>query len=616
METPNTIHYFLANLTTRPGVYIMKDKGGQVLYVGKAKNLKKRVSSYYHRQLDTKTLQLVNNIHSIEVTVTRNEREALLLESNLIKEWMPRYNIVFRDDKSYPYLQLSKNTDFPRLSFYRGDKSENGYYYGPYPSSHSCREALSLLQGIFKLRQCDDHFFKSRTRPCLQYQIKRCTAPCVGYITKEAYAMDALHVKWFLEGKSQAIIKVLIERMETASQALNFEQAARIRDQIARLRAIQEQQIIMNTKGDVDVLGLAFGGSEACIHVLAIREGNILGTRQFFPDTPLALVESSNPAEEWLKAFITQHYLLNPDNEEIPKEILLSEELPDSKELMVLLKEKKGQEVLITRAKRGDRLKWLQMAAESAKHAYQLKMHTGIDLTHRFNALQMILHMEAVPERIECFDVSHSLGESTIASCVVFDRLGAKKSDYRRFNVKSNTKGDDYGSMEEALSRRYTRLKSEGGALPDLLIIDGGKGQIGKAITVLKELQVSGVVILGIAKGPSRKPGFEKLYINSNGIIKLLEPLDPSNPGLHLLQQIRDEAHRFAITAHRKQRAKRRMHSVLEDIPGIGKKRRLNLLRHFGGLQEVRGASIEELAKVEGISLHYAKRIYEMLHGE
>lgn len=653
---------FLANLTTRPGVYSMMDDSGKVLYVGKAKNLKKRVSSYFHRQLDTKTQQLVKQIHSIEVTVTRNEREALLLESNLIKELKPRYNIIFRDDKSYPYLFLSKEdpkeNQFPRLGFYRGDKGEKGNYFGPYPSSRSAREALTLLQGIFRLRQCDNAFFKSRKRPCLQYQIKRCTAPCVGNISEEDYDIDVRHAKLFLEGKSQAVIHMLIERMDVASQSLEYEMAARIRDQIARLRGIQEQQIIMNTKGDVDVLGMAYGRGEACIQMLSIREGNILGSRQYFPEIPKINFNGfsngkgdghshgksngksdadTNEASAWLKAFILQHYLGASGllASEIPKEILVPMEIPDRELLNQLLTEKKGEGVQINQGKRGDRLKWIEMATESAKHAFELKINASQDLSQHFEALQDLLKIDSIPERLECFDVSHSLGESTVASCVVFDTHGPVKSDYRRFNIKVETPGDDIKALSSALTRRYTRLKSESKMLPDLLIIDGGKGQVNAARQVLTELQVTGLLILGIAKGPARKAGLETLFLSTNGnnhgtnhgtnhgssitnrkgALKIFEGLDPSNPGFHLIQRIRDEAHRFAITAHRKQRAKRRIHSILEEIPGVGKNRRLNLLRQFGGLQEVRQASIEELAKVPGISRQLAKKIYEALHG-
>lgn len=606
----------------------MLDEGGVVLYVGKAKNLKKRVSSYFQRQLDTKSLQLVKRIHNIEVTITRNEREALLLESNLIKELKPRYNIIFRDDKSYPYLLLSAQSTFPRLSFYRGDKTEPGFYYGPYPSSLAAREALTLLQNIFKLRQCDDLFFKQRTRPCLQYQIKRCTAPCVGYISPENYKQDVLHTQYFLEGKSNQILHILIERMMAASAAHQYEQAATLRDQIARLRGIQEQQIIMNTKGNVDVLGLASGVLGVCVHVLVIREGNILGSRSYFPDNlgidiELDEANTMNRAQEvWLNAFIMQHYLGVVRKEDIPDKLIVSLDLREKANWVVLLSEKKGAPVQIAEATRGDPLKWLGMANESAKQAYRLILKhrdTKTDFSHRMVALQEALQLPSIPERLECFDVSHSLGEATVASCVVLTISGPSKSDYRRFNIKAKTQGDDYAALAEALTRHYTRLKSEGRVLPDILIMDGGKGQVGVAVSVLKELQVTGVVILGISKGVGRKPGLDTVHLYANGHIRSLPGslpgLDPASPAFHLIQYARDEAHRFAIRAHRQQRAKKRLHSILEDIPGVGRQRHLSLLRHFGGLQEVRKAGVEELAKVPGVSRVLAERIYSGLHG-
>jgi excinuclease ABC subunit C len=584
----------------------MFNQEGVVLYVGKAKNLKKRVNSYFQRQLDAKSLQLVKRIHSIE--------------SNLIKELKPRYNILFRDDKSYPYLLLSSTDTFARLSFYRGDKKESGSYYGPYPSSMAAREALSLLQGIFKLRQCDDVFFRNRKRPCLQYQIKRCTAPCVGYISQEAYQENVRHVKCFLEGKSQSIMHVLIERMMLASENAHYEQAASLRDQIAHLRTVQEQQIIMNTKGNVDVLGIAGDSAGGCIHVLIIREGNILGSRSYFPDTLGILINTENIQQSRLEAFITQHYLLSQiPREDMPDEWVLPVDLINTENLIALLSEKKGSKIEMSKASRGDKLKWVAMANESAKHAYALRVktaHTQKDLSHRFVALQEILQLEALPERLECFDISHSLGEATVASCVVFAEWGPLKKDYRRFNIKAQTGGDDYAAMAEALTRRYTRLKAEGGLLPDILVIDGGKGQVGVAVSVLQELQVSGVIILGISKGPARKAGLEKLHLYVEGEIKQLPAWDAAHPAFHLIQQIRDEAHRFAIHAHRNKRAKTRLHSILEDIPGIGKQRRLALLRYFGGLQEVRKAGIEELAKVPGISARLAEQIYVALHGD
>lgn len=589
----------------------MLDGKGHVLYVGKAKNIKKRVTSYFKKQLDAKTLQLVKQIKSIQVTVTRNEREALLLESNIINAERPRYNIIFKDDKSYPYLKLTVNETFPRLGFHRGSKQEVAKYYGPYPSAREARDALNLLQNIFKLRQCDDVFFKNRTRPCLQYQIKRCSGPCVGYITKEDYDRDVLHARLFLEGKNKVVIEQLIQKMTHLSEHLQYEQAAKIRDQIALLRGVQERQIIMGATKDIDVLGIAVFHGQACIHVLVIREGRMLGSRQYFPNKTAVILPGEAAEETILSAFILQHYGHMDKESGFPAIILLPFELKNEKELSTFLNDNVG-DIEITKASRGDRVKWVTMAMTSAKQALISRASYKMDLTARFLALQETLQLESCPERIECFDVSHTLGEATVASCVVFDAKGPVKSDYRRFNIRAETGGDDYLAMTEGLTRHYTRLKSEGGLLPDILLIDGGKGQLGCARAVLDELQVVGVTLLSVAKGPERKVGLETVYLSAYGKITQLA-LAPS--ALLLIQQCRDEAHRFAITAHRKKRAHRRQTSTLENIEGIGKERRIKLLHYFGGLQEILQASIEELAKVPGISHALAERLYETLHG-
>lgn len=600
----------------------MLDASGKVIYIGKAKNLKKRVSSYFHRQLDNKTLQLVKQIHSIQVTITRNEREALLLESNLIKELLPRYNIIFRDDKSYPYLYLSTQDKFPRLCFQRGMKKKiPGKFFGPYPSSRLARDALNFLQRIFKLRQCDNTFFRNRVRPCLQYQIKRCTAPCVNYISEVDYQEDVKNALLFLDGKNKQIIEQFMQDMEKASETLDYELAARLRDQIVLLRNIQEQQIIFGKEKSMDVLGVAMQNNLACIHVLMIREGKMMGTRHYFPNK-LALLEGEDSKEAAiLEAFILQHYCLHEEEKDLPKEILVGIELQNRSVLESLLSEKAQYSIEIAMAKKGTRLQWLQMATLSAAAALKGKKATQLDLSSRFEALQEALHLDSIPQRLECFDVSHTGGEATVASCVVFDVNGPLKEAYRRYNIRNVTKGDDYGALNQALTRHYTRLKSEGKILPDILFIDGGKGQVAVAQAVLSELQVTAVALIGIAKGPSRKPGLETLHIhmnlNTNTNTKwhtLNLPAD--SPALHLIQQIRDEAHRFAITAHRKQRTKRGIHSQLEDIPGIGKERRIAILKQFGGLQEVLKASMEELAKVPGISKSLSRRIYQALHGE
>jgi len=589
----------------------MLNGNGEVLYVGKAKNLKKRVSSYFRRQLDTKTLQLVKQIKSIEVTVTRNEREALLLENNLIKAQKPRYNIVFRDDKSYPYLKLTVQDVFPRLSFHRGVKRD-GKYYGPYPSVREARLALNLLQNIFRLRQCDEAFFKNRSRPCLQYQIKRCSAPCVGYITQDAYKKDVEHARLFLEGKNKTVIEQLIHKMEKASEHQAFEEAARIRDQIALLRTIRERQIIVGNSQDVDVLGIYAEADQACVHVLVIRDGRMLGSRQYFPNKT-ALIPEEEKIQTLLETFILQHYaaLEGEGNAVIPKTLLLPLALQQEAALSQILSEARGGPVHLAKAVRGDRVRWVQMAMTSARLAFKSRVTQPIDLAPRFQALQESLTLEAIPERLECFDVSHTLGEATVVSCVVFDSQGPAKSEYRRFNIQAKTQGDDYAALKEGLTRRYTRLKSEGGMLPDVLLVDGGKGQLNIAKAVLEELQVPGVVLLAVAKGPERKAGLETIYLSSNGQILKVQP---DLLALHLIQQIRDEAHRFAITAHRKKLGRRRSTSTLEDIPGIGQKRRQSLLQHFGGLPELLQASVEELAKAPGINQALAERLYEALH--
>jgi len=592
----------------------MLDAEKQVIYVGKARNLKKRVTSYFQRQLDAKTLQLVKQIHSIEVTVTRNEREALLLESNLIKELKPRYNVIFRDDKSYPYLYFSLQDRYPRLSFHRGKKEDVGKYYGPYPSSRLAGEALNFLQRLFKLRQCDDGIFKSRKRPCLQYQIKRCSAPCVNFITEALYKQDVENTLLFLDGKREQVIPPLVAQMEAASQALDFERAARLRDQIALLRHIQEPQIIIgNESSDRDVLGLAVKGNLSCIHRLMIRKGKMIGTRQYFPSTQLIGSEEESEAQVLLEAFIMHHYVQLTEDEDIPAEILIPEPLVESTTICALLTERAGRPIKLLIANRGTRRQWMQMALLSAEAALKSRLHHQDHWDTRFEALQAALQLEAIPQRLECFDVSHMVGTATVASCVVFDTQGPLKSAYRRFNIQNIKAGDDYGALRQALLRHYTRLKETGDILPDVLIIDGGKGQLAVAEAVLTELQIVGIVLIGVAKGPTRKPGLETLYLSSKG--QTLN-LNEDSIGLHLIQHIRDEAHRFAITAHRKQRNKRGLHSRLEEIPGIGKQRRLLLLRQFGGLQEVLQASQEALAKVPGISSALASRIYSALHDE
>jgi excinuclease ABC subunit C len=599
---------FLASLTTLPGVYQMLDAQGEVLYVGKARNLKDRVASYFRANLlDPKTVALVQQIQQINITITHNENEALLLESNLIKSLQPKYNILLRDDKSYPYLFLSAHPDFPRLDFHRGPQREKGEYYGPYPSAGAVHETLDLLQKLFKIRQCSDAFFKSRTRPCLQYQIKRCTAPCVGYINPPEYQINVQLARLFLQGKSDAVIKNLLDKMEQAASQLHFEQAALYRDLVRRMRDMQARQYVTAKTGDIDVIAIARQGTIICIEVMYIRGGRLLGDKSYFPKTLLDVID-----EEALSAFLPQYYLSASRGESFPNQILINQTLSEKGWIEAALSQQLGRNISISTPVRGKPLQWMRMALLNARHSLANHLSNQVQYYQWLEALQNELHLANVPQRVECFDISHTSGEATVASCVVFGSEGPLKEDYRRFNITGITPGDDYAAMRQVLMRHYTRIKGQGAPLPDLLLIDGGKGQLAQAEAVLEELQVSGVILLGVAKGLGRKPGLEKLYRagNPSPII-----LSPHSMALHLIQRIRDEAHRFAITGHRQQRAKARSTSHLEDIPNIGPKRRRELLRHFGGLQGVMRASVEELAKVPHISESLAKRIYEALHG-
>lgn len=596
---------FLQTVTTRPGVYRMLGGDGKVLYVGKARNLKKRLASYFRASgLPAKTRALMGHVQRIEVTVTGTEGEALILENNLIKEFKPRYNILLRDDKSYPYIYLSAHPDFPRLGFHRGAKEPRGRYFGPYPSAASVRESLNLLQKVFPVRQCEDSFFRNRSRPCLQYQIKRCTAPCVAFIDRDGYQEDMRHAVMFLEGKNQQVINELVEQMEAASRNLRFEEAARYRDQIATLRRIQEKQYVSGEGGDVDVIASVAHKGISCVEVFFVRGGRLLGNKTFYPRHV-----QDDSAADVLAAFIPQYYL----GREMPGEILLNHAVEDRALLEETLSAQAGRRVTLSHAVRGERARWLAMAAANAEHAISRQLASKANALQRFEALQEALALDQRPERIECFDISHTLGEATVASCVVFNTEGALKSDYRRFNIEGIIPGDDYAALHQALTRRYTRLKQGEGVLPDILLIDGGKGQVAQAVAVLEELQIEGVRIIGVAKGPERRPGAETLFL-SPSLRPFILPAD--SPALHLIQQIRDEAHRFAITGHRQRRGKTRNRSPLEDIAGLGPKRRRLLLSQFGGLQEVARAGVEDLAKVNGISRELAQRIYDVFHGE
>ncbi len=596
---------FLKTLSGRPGVYRMLDADGTLLYVGKAGNLKKRVASYFRASgLSVKTRALVEQIAAIEITVTHTEGEALLLESNLIKQHLPRYNVLLRDDKSYPWIYLSNKQDWPRLALHRGARRVAGRYFGPYPNAGSVRESLHLLQKLFRVRQCEDTFFSNRSRPCLQYQIKRCTAPCVGQISIDNYARDVWRTVLFLEGKSGEVIDDLVASMRQAADQQNYEQAAVFRDQIASLHHIQEKQYISRERGDIDILACTTGKGCACVQVFFVRAGRNLGNAVFFPRLPM----ESDPAEV-LSAFIPQYYL----GKDVPAELLLSHEPADREVIEEVLGRHAGHAVTLRARVRGDRARWVKMALENADHALNAQLNTRKGFAARMQALAESLELDEMPERIECFDISHTGGESTVASCVVFGIEGPLKSDYRRFNIRDIRPGDDYAAMEQALTRRYTRLQKGEGCMPDLLLVDGGKGQVAAACRALEELQVTDVRVLGVAKGPGRKPGLETLHLpDSRHAITL--PAD--SPALHLIQQIRDEAHRFAITGHRQRRARSRTSSPLENIPGVGARRRQQLLQQLGGLREVARAGVEDLTRVRGISRTLAQQIYDAFHGD
>ncbi|NOX76219.1 MAG: excinuclease ABC subunit UvrC [Gammaproteobacteria bacterium] len=600
---------FLSTLTSRPGVYRMLDADAKVLYVGKARNLKKRVSSYFQRTVaNAKTRAMVAQVRGVEVTVTHTENEALLLENNQIKALKPRYNILLRDDKSYPHIHLSADDTHPRLAYHRGPKRAKGRYFGPYPSAGAVRESLNLLQKLFRVRQCEDSFFSNRSRACLQYQIERCSGPCVGLVSDEDYQQAVRHTMMFLEGKSPEVIDELVARMETASRELAFEQAAQFRDLIAALRRVQETQYVSGEGGDLDVIAVAVEQRVACVQVFFMRNGLNLGNKTFFPRQ----AEGAEPGEV-LAAFMAQFYLGANASHRVPSEVLVSQPPEELELLQEVLSEQSARRVQISHRLRGERARWVQMAASNAQAALRARLASKANVLHRFESLQTALGLDSLPQRLECFDISHTMGEATVASCVVMDTTGPLKSDYRRFNISGITPGDDYAAMQQALRRRYTRLKKGEGKMPDILLIDGGKGQLAEAETVLEELQVDGVLLLGVAKGPDRKPGQEMLFLSGQKVPRIL-PSD--SPALHLIQQVRDEAHRFAITGHRQRRAKTRNTSRLEGIAGLGPKRRQTLLKQFGGLQEVARAGVEDLGRVPGISKQLAQRVYDVFHAD
>ena len=653
----SSLMQFIRRLTTEPGVYRMINEEGTVLYVGKAANLKKRVSSYFNKnQQSAKTQALVNQIARIEVSITRSETEALLLESSFIKSLLPKYNVLMRDDKSYPYIRVSDDKDFPRMELYRSRKKPaRGRFFGPYPNVRAVRETLNTIQKLFKIRNCSDSFFNNRSRPCLQYQIKRCTAPCVDYISKEDYQQSVQNAIDFLEGKSGKIIKALEQDMQAASERMAYEEAALLRDQIKNLRVVQEQQGVVRTRGDADVIAINVGRGMACVQCVTIRKGEVTANQAFFPKLPVAegmgstaiklrgpmsrglsagsmnLSTSLDPADKprdvgeenalnlmaegmglddlWqqtLEAFIGHYYFSMP--ERIPGLIILQKKPEQFESIQEALTQERKKKCLIQYQSRGVKKRWLDFAENNLQKSLAEEHAKSATISARYQALEDFLLMDGQIKRMECFDISHTRGEATVASCVVFDKEGPAKSRYRRFNIKGITPGDDYAAMEQAIRRRYQRLASAGQELPDLLIIDGGKGQLAKAVSVMQELGITSIRLIGVAKGPERKAGWERLILaDEQGERTLPE----HSPALHLLQHIRDEAHRFAITTHRGQRQKARLESSLESIEGVGSKRRQALLRRFGGIRELSKASIEEIAKVEGISAKLAEKIYQ-----
>jgi excinuclease ABC subunit C len=595
---------FVRNLTGSPGVYRMIDAAGELLYVGKARDLKKRVGSYFLKpRLEPRIASMISQIAHVEVTLTRTEGEALILEAQLIKSLKPRYNILLRDDKSYPYIFLSTGDEVPRMSFHRGSRTGKGRYFGPYPSAWAVRESLNLMQKLFLVRQCEDSYFKNRSRPCLQYQIKRCSAPCVGLVAPDDYAQSVRHAAMFLDGKSTTVIDELVARMERASQALEFERAASVRDQIGTLKQILARHYVQGASADMDVVACRIGNGLACVSVLYFRNGISLGSRDYFPKLPLDATES-----DVLSAFVAQYYLDRP----VPSEIIVSHALEEATLLAEALSEQCGHAVEIKANVRSERARFLELAVKNADASLALRLSSHQTVRDRFEALRELFELDETPQRIECFDISHTMGEATVASCVVFGQEGPEKSQYRRFNITGIQPGDDYAAMHQALERRYKRLAAGEGSLPDVLLIDGGKGQVAQAMTVLADLAVTGVLVVGVAKGSERKSGHETLVLGETG--RTLWP-GPDSPASHLIQAVRDEAHRFAITGHRQRREKAREKSSLEEVEGIGAKKRAALLKHFGGLGGIANAGVEELMRVKGVSRDLAERIYARFHG-
>ncbi|EYU17145.1 excinuclease ABC subunit UvrC [Photorhabdus aegyptia] len=599
---------FLQTVTSQPGVYRMYDASGTVIYVGKAKDLKKRLASYFRTQVaNRKTESLVKNIVQIDVTVTHTETEALLLEHNYIKLYQPRYNVLLRDDKSYPYIFLSADKH-PRLAMHRGAKHSKGEYFGPFPNTHAVRESLILLQKLFPIRQCEDSVYRNRSRPCLQYQIGRCLGPCVnGLVSEEEYQQQVDYIRLFLLGKDQQVLTRLINRMEQASQQLKFEDAARYRDQIQAVRQVTERQFVSGTDDDLDVISVAFEAGMACLHVLFIRQGKVLGSRSYYPKVP-----TGTKLDEIVQTFLGQFYLQGSQNRTLPSEILLDFTLPEKDILSDSLSEISGRKIHIQTRPRGDKARYLKLARTNATTALTTRLSQQSTIHQRLDSLAKLVKLAKI-QRMECFDISHTMGEQTVASCVVFDSNGPLRSEYRRYNISGITPGDDYAAMNQVLRRRYGKALDES-KIPDIIFIDGGKGQLAQAIDVFQSLDVgwdkTRPQLIGVAKGSDRKAGLETLFFTTEdkGIA-----LPPDSPTLHVIQHIRDESHNHAITGHRQRRAKVRNTSTLESIEGVGPKRRQMLLKYMGGLQPLRNASVEEIAKVPTISYALAEKIYNAL---
>ena len=594
---------FVDSLPARPGVYRMLDSDGQILYVGKARNLKSRVGSYFQpSNVQPKVQALIAKTANMEVTITNSDTEALLLEYNLIKRHRPRFNVVLRDDKSFPYLHLETQHEFPRLNFYRGSRKEPGKYFGPYPSAGAVRDTLQQLQKLFRIRNCDDTYFANRSRPCLQYQIQRCTAPCVGLVSKEHYARDVSAAIKVLEGRNDEVGEELGRRMDAAAERLEFEEAAQLRDQLAKLKVIQAQQIVTaGADHDADVIAIAAANGEYCVALMFVRAGRSLGSTTFFPKAPFAELP------EVLAAFVMQYYL----ERDAPAEIIVEQDFEEMQLLETTLAQRLAHKVRICSSVRGIRARWLEMMHTNAEQALNMRRLARAGIESSLEDLREAFDLEEAPNRLECFDISHTGGTDTVASCVVFGVEGPLKSDYRRFNISGIQPGDDYAAMYQALTRRYKRVRDGEIVKPDVLLIDGGKGQLAEAAKVLDELGVGGITLIGVAKGADRRAGQEQLFLLGQDTPTILPP---DSRALHLIQRVRDEAHRFAIAGHRKKRAKRHSQSILETIPGLGPVKRRELLKQFGGLQGILRAGIDDFIQIRGLGRELAQVIYEHLH--